>query len=613
MDYDALVKQFGKDQADLIVSQMNSDPRLQRFTPQRLNLMQDDAIGFENSSNLFDDAQRQVEGENYFRAATDYALGATEGALAAIGSVGGPIGEGIGRVTIYDNLKERGLNLWDALSRSADEYFSSKPSFSPSQPFDMRYYVDGNYLPPLQDSVQRDVGNAVAKGVLDTVTDPVGYLQDLYYGITDPAVSVYENTSASLPYYGNAALQKLQGDDNTEAMNIADKYLANAITSLGLVGLGISEVFPSGKGTKSVTGLLDDAAEAAKKAKAAKKAAKEAEMRRVSGITDLRYLKSGAGAAAKGEKALKGVGAGDPRAGDMQRIADLDFNLGNNRLPEIPTVRLDQFEGRPFMTSMSDRIAAGDEVTGVNNVIYDIPVSRRGGQNWMFDNPDQVWASDLSVVTGGDTKMHEIAGMLKGKTGQDPLFVPWTMSPTGGDYSQTGQLMLTHARNAMEPSTIKELNKEIREFFPEFKGVENPESMYQIYTDMSGQQRFKMMGIMDKKYRNRGSLTTGEARLTMLEQSQLNTPDGRLRNVGIVDAGAPIADKSGHPVYNTGLIGHGEGHLDRPISAWELMPDHPKAQGVVDLGRPTSEEIRPLAMKPYFGMIDDNLLKKLGY
>lgn len=153
MDYDALVKRFGKDQADLIVSQMNSDPRLQRFTPQRLNQMRDDAIGvsgtikalemtiprfiqlgsrrglerlgmepdranryagmlqsvsefftpigdaigFENASNLFDDAQRQVEGENYFRAAADYSLGATEGVLAAIGSIGGPIGKGIGR------------------------------------------------------------------------------------------------------------------------------------------------------------------------------------------------------------------------------------------------------------------------------------------------------------------------------------------------------------------------------------------------------------------------------------------------------------------------------------------------------------------------------------
>jgi hypothetical protein len=162
------------------------------------------------------------------------------------------------RITIYDNLKERGLNFWDALSRSADEYFSSKPSFSPSQPFDMRHYVDGNYLPPLQDSVQRDVGNAVAKGVLDTVTDPVGYVKDLYYGIADPAVSAYQNTSASLPYYGNAALQRLRGDDNTEAMNIADKYSANAITSLGLLGLGIADVLPSGKVTKPVKGLLDE-------------------------------------------------------------------------------------------------------------------------------------------------------------------------------------------------------------------------------------------------------------------------------------------------------------------------------------------------------------------
>lgn len=177
MDYDALVKRFGKDQADLIVSQMNSDPRLQRFTPQRLNQMSDDAvgvfgtikapemtiprfievgssrgferlgmeprranryagdlrsiaefftpigdaIGFENASNLFDDAQRQVEGENYFRAAADYTLGAAEGALAAIGAVGGPIGRGIargGRRLLRSNLRNR-LNTSSVMDQIA--------------------------------------------------------------------------------------------------------------------------------------------------------------------------------------------------------------------------------------------------------------------------------------------------------------------------------------------------------------------------------------------------------------------------------------------------------------------------------------------------------------
>lgn len=532
MDYDALVKQFGKDQADLIVSQMNSDPRLQRFTPQRLSLMQDDAnrgmfgtikapemtiprfietggsrglerlgmdprranqyagmlrsvsefftpigdaMGFENASNLFDDAQRQVEGENYFRAATDYALGATEGVLAAIGSVGGPIGRGIsrgGRRLLRSNLRNR-----PNTSSVMDQIATPNP----------RAVVGGN-MPP------------------------------------------------------------------STIVRIGQKP------------------------------------------------------------RDPRILKSGAGANF----------TGDPRVSDMDRIANLEIDVSRSRLPDVPIRGLDQYEGRPFIISMSDRTAAGDDLLGVNNLTYDIPVSRRGGQDFMFDpvneDPSQVWSSMEAVVRGGPSRMYELGQILKTKTGKDPLFVPWTMSPTGGDFAQTSQVMLTHARNAMEPSTIKQLNKEIREFMPEFKGVENPDSMTQIYTDMSGPQRFKMMDIMDKRYRDKGSLTTGEARLAMVDEAQLEAPDTALRNIGIVDTSAPVVDVSGHPVYSTGLSGRGDARLDRPIKAYELLPDYATtgriAEGkkpIVDVANPTRPEMRPLEVKAYSGIVTDKVLKNLGY
>jgi len=59
----------------------------------------------------------------------------------------------------------------------------------------------------------------------------------------------------------------------------------------------------------------------------------------------------------------------------------------------IPEVSLADFEGRPFITSMSDRTAAGGDLLGVNDVMFKRPVHLYGGQDYMFNNPNQVWAS----------------------------------------------------------------------------------------------------------------------------------------------------------------------------------------------------------------------------
>ena len=330
---------------------------------------------------------------------------------------------------------------------------------------------------------------------------------------------------------------------------------------------------------------------------------------------DERFRKAGAGSAAKGKAAIAGVGAGDPRAGDVGRLEDLSIQTANNRMPEIPTQNLTDLEGRPFIISMSDRSHAGDELVGVNNVMFDSPVNRRGGQDYMFDplNEGQVWASDKKVITGGPSKLANVAEELKRQTGQNPLFMPWTMAPTGGDFAtMTSDTMLSYARQNMPMSEINRANNEIREVIPEWVGIENPASSAQL-SEFGGQKRFKIMSVLDKGYRDLGSLTTGEARLAVSDLSQINTPDGMLRNIGEILADRPVIDVSGHPTYNTGLAGQGLGRLDRPIQAWEMMPETAQIKGVLDPKNPTRKNIRPLEMKGYTGIIDEALLRRLGY
>lgn len=624
MDYDALVAKFGKEKADQIMEQFTADPRLREFTPSRINEMamqnyrqgvtgtiqprdlsigdrvqkfaqgalefigmdpQDamyqarkfnsasdfapitgDIAGFESAGDQLNRAEAALERENYAQASIHGGLGAVEGLLSAIGAAGVtkvPVNaarQGVRKLatSMLDHVAAapRTLNTPNFKGFELQpNYAAQQAAFDHSRKTGIPYYPPTEYAP-----VDQDFATRVATEYDLMKRDPEG----LWRSAKNPTEAEKNIWEAGYSGY-----------------NAVDERLGNTIQLFDPMSATKKIFTPPSIKTGSGSKLINIGGK----------------------VHDPRFLKSGAGADFSGA----------PRAGDMERIAGLNLSIGNNRMGDIPTIGLDKFEGSPFMVSMSDRTAAGDDLLGVNNIKYDQPVSRRGGQDYMFDSDGQVWASDRGVITGGPSKMHEVAGMLKQQTGKDPLFLPWTMAPTGGDFSQTSQVMLAHARNNMDKKTIASLNKDIRGIFPEFKGVENPDSMTQIYTDMSGKQRFKMMDIMDKKYRDKGSLTSGEARLAITDPDQLNTPDTRLRNIGMVDPKSVVIDQSGHPVYNTGLAGEGLGRLDRNISAWELMPDQAEVRGIKDLVNPTRQNIRPLEMKPYFGIIDEEILKKLNY
>jgi hypothetical protein len=452
------------------------------------------------------------------------------------------------RVTIYDNLKESGLNLWDALSRSADEYFSSKPSFSPSQPFDMRHYVDGNYLPPLQDSVQRDVGNAVAKGVLDTVTDPVGYVQDLYYGIADPALSVYENTGASLPYYGNAALQRLQSDDNTEAMNIADKYSANAITSLGLLGLGIADVLPSGKVTKPVKGLLDSTPTGVDKRVPVSR-------------EDMGILQ---------------------RVGDVKPVNDLkvEYDATNLEFPEQKVLKAEDLIDRPYMSGMADTSRGGMEtIRSINGVPTNTIMW--GGQLYVQNPKTGVWANAGTAATGIRNAAQE-ASEIAGTRGK-PLMLPHQMGSAGSMDFNTAipVLQVQYSRQVMSPSAKKAFDDRIRkgivnekgnwqansEPLKDWVGIDHP-NVIDYMNKLGGQRKVVIKALDD--FRDEGALSASQARSIIVEPRQQNPKLGNLFEVGNINLDDPV--KGIHPTFPVDVLGDYEGTFKTVPNIHKLNP-----------------------------------------
>ena len=299
----------------------------------------------------------------------------------------------------------------------------------------------------------------------------------------------------------------------------------------------------------------------------------------------------------------------DPRKLEQERLKQLTTKIEPYQQYQPPQVSLADFEGRPFITSMSDRTAAGGNLVGINDVNLKRPVNLMGGQDYMFNNPGQVWASAQSPVK----QLIKNADLLKEVTGQNPLYIPWRMAPTGGDFAHmTGETMLSYAESALNKGEKKAINKEIKEFIPDWKGLDSVESIEQ-FRKAPDRVRKAIKRTLDKNFRNEGGLSIGESRLSVTDPRQLNAPTGGVMNVGEIFANQPMIMQSGHPSYPRGLPGQGLGTLPDNTNIFELLPNVVKERNIANPKQPGTTDIRALQMKPYAGILTPQVLKSLGY
>jgi hypothetical protein len=296
----------------------------------------------------------------------------------------------------------------------------------------------------------------------------------------------------------------------------------------------------------------------------------------------------------------------DDRKLEQDKLQNMVLQLSRPE-NEKRIISLANYEGYPWVTSMSDR-------TNVGNLHYindrPVDVDLQGGQDYMFNNPGQVWASaqvPVNAIMKYGKELSERAG------GLDPLYMPWRMAPTGGDYANmTGETMLKYMRSNMNKKEQRAVNKGIKDFIPDFKGIESEEGIDQ-FRNAPDKVRKALKNHLDTKYRNAGGISIGEARLAVADPSQLLAPDTGLQNVGQIYTGRPIIQDSGHRAYPKGVPGQGLGVLDRDVMAYDLMPDVAEYRGLIDLKNPRTTDIRALQMKPYGGIITDKVLRNLGY
>ena len=271
----------------------------------------------------------------------------------------------------------------------------------------------------------------------------------------------------------------------------------------------------------------------------------------------------------------------DSRAKEQQRISDTELTYEGSPIAR-PEVSIFDYEGKPFRITMADRTKAGSRITGAEGVNYDLPVELQGGQDFMFSNPagreGQVWAQDRGATSAF---LNSFMGLDGKPIADEILMLPYRMAPSGGDFStMTGEVMVTHARNAVSRKAKSQADKTIKEFYPAWKGIDNPESIDQI-REMTGDPRKSLLQVMDRDLRNEGGLGIGQARLAVSDRAQYNAPDFNLQNVGIANPyGDSRFEVSGHRTYGQGLAGRPEGILrEQDINVFELMPDLVSARG----------------------------------
>ena len=313
----------------------------------------------------------------------------------------------------------------------------------------------------------------------------------------------------------------------------------------------------------------------------------------------------------------------DPRVKEQEKLRDTTFTIEERGTQDAPRIPLADLEGRPFVTTMSDRTQAGGLLTGIDDVALDRPINLQGGQGFMFENPGMVWASAPGVVNQIMRAASEV--------GDNPVYLPFRMAPTGGDFAtMTGETMLSFASSNMNKTQKKALDKAIRDYesvgsmvkgkrvgaglkIKDWKGVDDPSSV-EVWRNTPDTLRKELMSMMDVQFRDKGGLSIGQARLAVTEPGQADALDAQIQNIGEIFTGKDVVQASGHPSYPAGVPGQGLGRTDQEVGIFELLTDARfggQQKPVGDPLKPTAQEIRALQMKPYTGRITEDILRGL--
>ena len=326
-----------------------------------------------------------------------------------------------------------------------------------------------------------------------------------------------------------------------------------------------------------------------------------------------------------------------------QGLMDVQIETMDNSLIYTPDLDIRDLEGRPVVGTMVDNTAGGDYMTSVNgNSIIGVDgkgVKREAGSDYPFieENVDRgyLWASATDAVN----KIVKQAGEARQLYKKDPLLMPFSLSPTGMDFThQVTKTMLNSAINGLDANQLKILDELIKTTSKE--SVKNSKGQFYIRAinkewkgaksdnpleGTTGSERKEIARIIDVNFRDTsGKLVKGDAngvlsyptaRLANADPRQLNKKQGTLQTVGVMDMQNSVAGKRSHSSYDETLMGGGAGILtpkQRELSILDLV-DNTKADGSpMTAANMTDADMRKLTMQsPPIGLLTHERLMAL--
>lgn len=242
---------------------------------------------------------------------------------------------------------------------------------------------------------------------------------------------------------------------------------------------------------------------------------------------------------------------------------------------------IQELQGKTLVGVPGDRTLTGHEVRSVNRVPLSKPVEQQGGPMYGLRQQDlgnpHFWASNDSAAIALQNK----ARRAQQQHGNDVFGIYTAMAPDAGNYALHTTETLLNQIPAMNPrkKDIAAFDKMIRQQFPSFAGVTDPDVLEQLARD-SKMRKFLAERLNKTTVAEQYGMPSGEATIHAITEPALrDVPTGNtgftLGRLHPEKELTPNIDVS-HGTYNTNIPGEFQGQMIAQVPWQMYFPDAAK-------------------------------------
>ena len=245
-------------------------------------------------------------------------------------------------------------------------------------------------------------------------------------------------------------------------------------------------------------------------------------------------------------------------------------------------ISIQDLQGKTLVGVPGDRTLTGHEVRAVNRVPLSKPVEQQGGPMYGLRQQDlgnpYFWASNDAAAIGLQNK----ARRAQQQHGSDVFGMYTAMAPDAGNYALHTTETLLNQIPAMNPrkKDIAAFDKMIRQQYPSFAGVTDPDVLEQLARD-SKMRKFLAERLNKTTVAEQYGMPSGEATIHAITEPELrNVPVGNTGfTVGRLHPEkelTPNIDVT-HGTYNTNIPGEFQGQMIAQLP-WQMYFPEAAAQ-----------------------------------